>query len=159
MSLPTTVTDAINAARAAIVSGDYAEAERLTAHAKALKALSNVGGDTMPRLPMQAAPAEATSNVALKAWYNGQFGGDLSKDAETVMADLYGTNYQAQAYAKSASFLRYIRTGAMDDYARRVVMTPQQVMKALAEGQTYSGLKATQVESQDVLGGLTARLA
>jgi hypothetical protein len=39
------------------------------------------------------------------------------------------------------------------------VMTPGQVMKALAEGQTYSSLKATQVESQDVFGGLAAKAA
>ena len=154
MSLPTTVSDAINAARSAIAAGDYAEAERLTAHAKALKALSNVGGETLPRLPMsEASVPEASNNVALKAWYAGQFGGDLSADADKVMADLYGSNYQAEAYAKSASFLRYIRTGQMDEYARRIVMTPGQVMKALAEGQTYSSLKATQVESQDVFGG------
>lgn len=158
-NLPTTVADAINAARAAIVAGDYESAERLTAHAKALKSLSTIGGDTMPRLPMQSAPiADNNENAALKAWYNNQFGGsDLVRDSEVVMKDLYGANYQAEAYAKSASFLRYIRTGQTDEYARRVVMTPGQVMKALAEGQSYSNLKATQVESQDVLGGLTAR--
>lgn len=154
-NLPTTVADAINAARAAIVAGDYDAAERLTAHAKALKSLSTIGGDTMPRLPMQSAPiAEGNDNAALKAWYNNQFGGaDLVRDAEVVMKDLYGANYQAEAYAKSAAFLRYIRTGQTDEYARKVVMTPGQVMKALAEGQSYSNLKATQVESQDVLGG------
>ena len=156
-NLPTTVAEAVNAAKAALVSGDYEEADRLTKHAKALKSLSNLGGETLSRLPMDDMSSMGATttpqNLALKAWYREQYGGDLSSDADKVMTDLYGPNYQAESYAKNASFLRYIRTGQVDEYAQRVIMTPNQVMKALSEGQNYNSIKATQVESQDVFGG------
>ena len=119
--------------------------------------------DTASRLDFGAGGASETPTVqtmALKAWYTGAFGSDLSADAATMMADLYdGRDYRALAYAKSAGFLRYLRTGREDEFARRVIMTPGQVMKAIAEGQTFSAIKATQVESQDTFGGLTARFA
>ena len=156
MTLPATLPDAIQAARAAIAAGDYAEAERLTTHAKALKSLDGLG-ETVPRLPMDP-PAEpkadaAARTLALKSWYKATFGDDLASDTSTVMGDLYGSNYQEAAWLKSASYMRYLRTGQMDEWARRVVMTPAQVMAQIAEGKTFDGIKTTQVESQDVLGG------
>lgn len=154
-ALPTTVPEAITAARAAIAAGDYETAERLTTHAKALKSLDGVG-ETLPRLDLTPAapePAQTANDMALKTWYKGVFGADIDKDAATLMADLYGQDYRAAAYAKRAAFLKYIRTGAMDEWARRVVLTPSQVMDQIAEGKSYNEIKATQVESQDVLGG------
>jgi HK97 family phage major capsid protein len=156
MTLPSTVADAVKAARAAIAAGNYDEAEQFTNHAKALKALEGVG-ETQPRLdlttPAEPAPGEHASQMALKSWYKGAFGADLDKDAATLMGDLYGGDYRAAAWTKRASFLRYVRTGQMDEWASRIVFTPEQVMAQIAEGKSYSEVKATQVESQDSLGG------
>jgi HK97 family phage major capsid protein len=57
------------------------------------------------------------------------------------------------AHAKSMGFYRYLRTGVMDGMAHKVIMTPAQVMGMIAEGQTFTSIKATQVESQDTFGG------
>lgn len=154
--------DATKAARAAYDAGDYAAAEEAIKAARTLKEIAGLEGpgDTQPRLPMEAARAEATptaeqtaANLALKSWYKSAFGDDLAEDAAAVMGDLYGQDYRAAAWAKRASFIKYVRTGELDAWAHRVVMTPEQVMAQVAEGKTFSAIKATQVESQDTLGG------
>jgi len=155
----TTPQELAAAAKAAIDAGKVQEANDLIARAKALKSALDLESEltASQRLPMPTGAQEsATANdVALKSWYANQFGrgSDLGADAETVMRDLYGPNYRHEAYAKSASFARYLRSGQMDEYARKIVITPQQAMNMIAGGDTFASIKATQIESQGDLGG------
>jgi HK97 family phage major capsid protein len=146
------------AAKAALESGDVAQANDLLAKAKALKATlefeQELTAGQRLNMPVADAPAQSSgADVALKACYSQQFNGaDLNGDADLVMRDLYG-NYRQEAYAKAASFARFLRTGQMDQYARRVILTPQQAMKMVADGQDFSSIKTAQIESQGDLGG------
>jgi HK97 family phage major capsid protein len=152
---PSTVAEYIKAAREAIAAGDLEAATKFKDQAAALKSVEALG-DTLPRLdmtPAQPAPEAAASEMALKSWYKGSFGADLDTDTATLMGDLYGKDYRQAAWLKRASFLRYVRTGEADEWAQRIVLTPEQVMEQIAEGKTYAAIKATQVESQDTLGG------
>ena len=97
------------------------------------------------------APAES---YAVKSWYIKKYG-DTGAAMDQVMGELYGANHKELAWAKTADFLRYIRTGQADPKLHRaVVYSPAQVAQALADGLSVGELKATQVESQDTLGGL-----
>ncbi len=161
MTAPQSVAEYVRLAREAIAAGDIAAATQYKDQAAALKALGPLE-ETAPRLDFGTgdAGAQSAQGMALKAWYGEHFGADLDKDAELMMRDLYGgRDVRALAHAKSMGFYRYLRTGREDEMARKVIMTPAQVMKLLADGQTFEGIKATQVESQDALGGLTARFA
>jgi HK97 family phage major capsid protein len=100
--------------------------------------------------PAADAPAES---MAVKSWYVKKYGDDGAA-MDQVMGELYGSNYRGLAWAKTADFVRYIRSGHSDPKLHRaVVYTPAQVAQALADGLSVSELKATQVESQDTLGG------
>jgi len=152
MTATLTAADYARKAQDAIAAKDAKAAMEYIELAKATKAMSQL--DTAPRLDIGGASTdESVQSTALKSWYTGAFGSDLTADSAKMMNDLYGGDYRALAYAKSAQFLTYLRTGAMGPMAHRVIMTPGQVMKAVAEGQTFSSIKATQVESQDLYGG------
>jgi HK97 family phage major capsid protein len=153
MTATLTAADYARKAQEAIAAKDAKSAMEYIELAKATKAMSQL--DTAPRLDFGdgSAPAKTAQSMALKAWYSEAFGGDLDHDGETLMKDLYGSDVRQLAHAKSAGFYRYLRTGAMDSMAHKVVMTPAQVMKLIADGQDYASIKATQVESQDQLGG------
>jgi hypothetical protein len=153
------VADYIQKARDAITSGNLDEAETFTKQAQALKALDGLEPkvDERSRLPFPTEAAEAavdTESVAVKSWYARKYGDDGAA-LDQVMSEMYGANYKTLAWAKTADFVRYIRTGRYDDKLHRaVVYSPAQVAQALADGMSVSELKATQVESQDTLGGL-----
>lgn len=163
MTTPQTVSDFTRLAREAILAGNIADAEQYTAQAKALHALKSLEPTVDPsaRLPFDSVPDAANASVersaqdlAVKTWYAKQYGGDLTGDVKTVLNDLYGTEYTHLRYAKSADFMRYIRSGHFDPKLHRaVVYTPDQVLDAIAGGLSVSEIKATQVESQDQLGG------
>ena len=109
------------------------------------------------RLPFpadeDAAPAETASDIAMKSWYMRQYG-DSSTAMDQVMTELYGRDHRKFAWAKSADFIRYIRTGQADAQLHRaLVYSPSQVEGFLQLGMSVAELKATQVESQDTLGG------
>jgi HK97 family phage major capsid protein len=159
MSATPSVADYIQQARAAIADGKLDEAETLTKQASALKALDSLAPTVDPaaRLPFATEAAEAattpTESVAIKSWYTRKYGDDGAA-MDQVMDELYGANYKALAWAKTADFVRYIRSGRYDEKLHRsVVYSPSQVAQALADGMSVSELKATQVESQDTLGG------
>lgn len=154
MTAPQSVAEYIRLAREAIAAGDITAATQYKDQALALKALSPLE-ETAPRLDFgEGEGAKTAQDMALKAWYGETFGGDLSADNAKVMNDLYGKDYRGLAWAKTAQFIRYIRTGEERlPLARTIVMTPDQVMQRLAQGETFASIKATQVESQDSLGG------
>lgn len=159
MSATPTVSEYIEKAKAAIAAGNLDEAETFTGQAKALKSLADLEPivDTSARLPFgePQADTEAVSadSVAVKSWYTKKYG-DEASGMDQVMRELYGSNYRHVAWAKSADFMRYIRSGYSDPKLHRaLVYSPAQIANAIANGLTVGELKATQVESQDVLGG------
>lgn len=156
---PTTVSDYARLAREAILANDLATAETYTNQAKALKSLDAIEPrvDPAARLPFGEPPADVepptVESSAVKSWYVRKYGEDGAA-MDQVMGELYGSNYRHVAWAKSADFVRYIRSGRFDEKLHRaVVYTPAQVAQALADGISVGELKATQVESQDVYGG------
>jgi hypothetical protein len=160
MQYPVTVADATKAARAALAAGDIPEATRLTEHAKALKAIEGLG-DTQPRLdlstPAPAPAPDAAQDIAVKTWFQNRYG-TIDAGLSQVAQELYGDDYRRVAYAKNADFLRYIKTGSYDPRLHRLMLySPDQLALAVLSGVSVGELKSTQVESQDVLGGLTAR--
>lgn len=161
MSTPQTVSDFATLAREAILAGALDEAEKYTNQAKALKGLDALTPqvDATKRLPfpteMDAPNLEQTAQqAAMKTWYAKQYGGDLDGDVATVLNDMYGQDYRHLRWAKSADFVRWIRTGKADPKLERLVLyTPDQVLAEIATGATVQELKATQLESQDSAGG------
>jgi HK97 family phage major capsid protein len=139
-----------------MIAGNLDEAETLTKQASALKALDGLDVKVDPAARPQFGATEADTPAdggAIKAWYTRKYGDDGAA-MDQVMGELYGSNYRGLSHAKTADFLRYIRSGRYDEKLHRaVVYTPVQVAQALADGVSVSELKATQVESQDTLGG------
>lgn len=152
------------------LAGDLDGARALREQAAEIKAINDMeaaakaatkAATEAARLPFATEAAEdepaAPQDIAVKSWYVRKYG-DEAAALEQVMTELYGRNHQHTAWAKSADFMRYIRSGRKDDkLAGMVVYTPAQVAGALADGVSVAEIKATQVESQDTLGGLTAR--
>lgn len=163
MTTPQTVSDFARLAREAILANDLVTADQYINQGEALKRLKAMEPTVDPaaRLPFDTVSDAAGASIehnaqdfAVKTWYAKQYGGDLNRDVATVLNDLYGTEYTHLRYAKSADFMRYIRSGQYDAKLHRaVVYTPDQVLDAIAGGLSVSEIKATQVESQDQLGG------
>lgn len=145
-------------ARQLVIDGKLEEAEAKTNQAKALKALDDLDTPEPVVRPVFGAvepekPAEAANDIAVKSWYARQFG-DESSAMDQVMSELYGRDHRKFAWAKSADFVRYIRTGQYDPQMHRaMVYSPAQVETFLQNGMSVAELKATQIESQDQLGG------
>jgi len=163
--------ETLDAANTAIKAGTLDEAERLLTQAELEKRAERMQAEAEPvaapatktvdisqRLPFPAGDTESASSdtvndIAVKAWYQRRYG-EESTALDQVMAELYGHNHRAVAWAKAADFIRYVRTGVADPCLHRtLVYTPQQVEGFLQLGLSVGELKATQVESQDVLGG------
>lgn len=168
MTTGQTVSDFVRLAREAILAKDFETAETYTNQAKAIKALDDLAPKVDPsaRLPFatgsddRATLEQNAKQAAMKAWFAQATStkGDIDANVKAVLDDMYGGNYLAARYAKSADFLRYIRTGQYDPALKSaVVYMPEQVMADLAAGMTVADLqaaaKATQVESQDTSGG------
>jgi len=159
MTTEHTVSAYIKLARDAIIAGQLAEAETFTNQAKAIKAIDDltpkVDAALRPQFGTDAGQDDTIKNYAMKAWYAKAYGGALDGDVATVMRDIYGGDYMSLRHAKSADFLRYIRTGRADPKLEKLlVYTPEQVLAELATGMSVAEIKATQIESMDSLGGL-----
>lgn len=149
--------ETLAAAQAALKLSDLDGGEALIRQAELEKKAESLEAvvDERARLPFPAeaaADAAPPESVAIKSWYVKKYG-DEGAAMDQVMDELYGPGYKHLAWAKTADFVRYIRTGRYDDKLHRaVVYSPAQVAQALADGMSVSELKATQVESQDTLG-------
>lgn len=148
----------VSEARALILDNKLDAGEAKLKQASALKALDDEikskrldFGAPVPEVdPKTVAGA---NDIATKSWYIRQYG-DAGTAMDEVMTELYGQNHRKFAWAKSADFVRYIRSGQADPHLHRaLVYTPTQVEGFLQLGLSVAELKATQVESQDVLGG------
>lgn len=155
---PQTVSDFAKLAREAILAGNLDEAETYTNQAKALKSVDALTPtvDTSKRLdfgdPVMETPVDTATDIATKSWYMRQYG-DSGTAMDQVMTELYGQDHRKFAWAKSADFVRYLRTGKYDDRMHRaLVYSPTQVEGFLQLGMSVAELKATQIESQDTLG-------
>lgn len=147
------------------LAGDIAGSQALRAQAAELKAIALESAppavNPSDRLPFaataaDAAVAEPVANLAAKSWYYNQFG---TPDAamNQVMTELYGHDYEGYSWAKNADFVRFVRTGHYDSrFQKALVYSSRQVKSLLQLGMSVAELKATQIESQDVLGGLAA---
>lgn len=164
-----TVSDYVRLSREAIIAGDLDAAETYKKQAFALKGLDELTPqvDATQRPKFDEGKDDATlersaKDVALKAWYSENIGSkDIDRDVETVLTDMYGGNYRQLRWAKSADFVKFIRTGRCDPRLEKlVVYTPEQVMAELVGGMSVSDLKsaqkATQIESQDSSGEVIA---
>jgi len=150
----------IKESRDLILAGDLDGATKKKDQALALKALDDEIKskrlDFTPPAPEADAPAETATDIATKSWYGRQYG-DAGTAMDQVMTELYGQDHRKFAWAKSADFVRYIRSGHCDQQLHRaLVYSPKQVEEFLKLGMSVAELKATQIESQDTLGGLTA---
>lgn len=144
-------------ARQLILDGKLDEAEAKTKQASALKALDGLDTPSEPaaRLPFDtsAEPAQTANDIAVKSWYVRRYGDEASA-MDQVMSELYGQDHRKFAWAKSADFLRYVRTGQYDGTLHRaMVYSPAQIEGFLQAGLSVAELKNTQIESQDTLGG------
>ena len=154
------VAEYIKLARDAIIAGQLDEAETFTRQARAIKAVDDLTPKPDAALrPIFGADGgtqeDTVGNFAIKAWYAKTYGGALDGDVATVMRDIYGGDYMSLRHAKSADFLRYVRTGRADAKLEKlVVYTPEQILAELATGMSVAEIKATQIEAMDSLGGL-----
>jgi len=153
----TTVQQLVQEAREFILAGNLEEATKKKEQALALKALDDdIASKRLipPAAETAQGMTEETANeIAVKSWYMSRYG-DGATAMDQVMTELYGQDHRKFAWAKSADFIRYIRTGQADPRLHRaLVYTPSQVEDFLKLGMSVAELKATQVESQDTLGG------
>lgn len=158
----TLVSDLITRAEAAILAGNLDEAETLTKQAEAsqrLAAVKTAEAEAVKaqRLPIPTEttpPVEAAAqDVAVKTWFANRYGA-FDAGLGQVARELYGMDYEKAAYLKNADFIRYIRTGQHDPrFHRMQLFSPVQMSDAILGGASVAELKATQIESQDVLGG------
>ncbi len=148
-------------ARDALNRGDIAEANRLVELGKAAKAMMDL--DTMTtigqRLPYPDGTAAKTKqasereiqDIAIKTWYQKRFG-ESSAASEQVAKELYGDTLPRVSHAKHVDFVRFIKTG-QHQYGKMLLFSANQIEDMLATGSSVGEMKATQVESQDTLGG------
>jgi len=164
-------------AKAALEAGNLEQGKALRAEAETLKAalveLEELDAMKTPapmRPPMPGAgegsrPAGAASgsqkaaSPSVKAFYQTRFG-EPDAAIKAVLVDLYGADYEAKYWTQKRAFNVYLRSHpqqALPDWVetagRQVVLTPLAVKDALEQGMDVGALKATMVESSDVLGG------
>jgi len=149
-----------NEARQLILDNKLDEARAKMEAAKALKELDamtaiqvEANRPPLPDMKQDETPVQSATDIATKSWYMRQYG-DTGDAMDQVMSELYGQDHRKFAWAKSADFVRYIRTGQYDPQLHRaMVYSPSQVESFLQLGMSISEMKATQIESQDTLGG------
>lgn len=153
-----TVKALIAEARELILAGNLEAAEAKKNQAAALKALDAIDTPTAvnpadrPQFPAtEDAPPADVENIAAKSWYYNQYGAP-DASLNQVMTELYGHDYERHAYAKNVDFVRFIR-GAQPKMPKVLVYSSHQIKAMLDIGVSVAELKATQIESQDVLGG------
>lgn len=155
--------DTLVAVDTAIKASNLDEAERLLRQAELEKKAEGLGQsetksvDASARLPFGDASTDAapenTDSIAVKSWFTQKYGA-VDTGVQQVATELYGRDYRHVAWAKAADFVRYIRTGQADPKLHRTLLySPEQILEAVASGRTVAELKATQIESQDTLGG------
>lgn len=165
MSNPQTVPEFVNAAKAAILAGNLDEAETLTKQAQALKAveaitppaeikrldMTGMGADPTP--PVKT---EAVQDAAIKSFFITRYP-SIEDGAIKLASEFYQAQggYKAAYFHKYQAFKQFIRTGWCDPaYKSMLLYTPAQLMAAALED-GFTSLKATQIESQDSLGGFS----
>lgn len=136
---------------------------------EATKRWSEKSAGMLPMAVAGAAPSEpsaaetpaqrqdAATRAASKTWYVKRFG-QVPDAAEQIARELYGEfdngDFSYVAMKKHQDFVRYLRTGEGDrKYARMLLLTPQQIIDAAADGATVAEIKATMIEADDTLGG------
>lgn len=146
------------------VSALRAEAAALTAQADALKAVQsdmNTANEPVPAADLPAdeptATDKPTSNASdvSKAAYVIQYG-DVDDGISKIMNEVYGTrdDYRQVTYDQMKSFARFMRTGAADRNVDKRQLWPAEAVKSMIkQGMSVDEIKATQMESSDVLGG------
>jgi HK97 family phage major capsid protein len=94
---------------------------------------------------------EDVTDLAVKSWYVRKYG-EPSRAASQVSKELYGADLHKVSAAKNADFVHWLRTGKSSMH-RTLVYSGNQIDEMIASGAGVAELKATQIESQDVLGG------
>lgn len=164
---PQTIQEFLAAAKTAVLAGNLDVAEKYTKQAQALKAIEDAEVKTaapvtvaksVQRLPFSSEPSAVEEpapqeNVAVKTWFTRKFG-TLETGVEQVAKELYNSDYQHTTWAKNVDFRRYLKTGHFDPRLQRVILlTPEQIVEAVASGVLVSEVKATMIEGSDTLGG------
>lgn len=153
----------LDQAETALAAGLFDDADKYTRQAEAQQKINATKAAMTPQVDetkrldfgavVEDAPIETANDIATKSWYMRQYG-DSGTAMDQVMTELYGQDHRKFAWAKSADFIRYIRTGRADDKLHRALLySPTQIEGFLQLGMSVGELKATQVESQDSLGG------
>jgi HK97 family phage major capsid protein len=150
--------ETLEAANTAIKAGSLDEAEKLLKQTELEKQADKLQQEEVKAARLdfgtpEDKPNETANDIATKSWYMRQFG-DSGTAMDQVMTELYGQDHRKFAWTKAADFVRYVRTGQCDPRLHRaLVYSPTQVEGFLQLGMSVDELKATQVESQDTLGG------
>lgn len=162
-------------ARAALEAGELekgrtlkGEAETLKSALTELESLDALKASAPQRPPMPgvgegSTPAATASSVqadpSVKAFYQSRFG-EPDAAIKAVLVDLHGADYEAKYWTQKRAFNAYLRSHPQNalpawvqEAGRQVVLTPAAVKDALSQGLDVAALKATMVESSDVLGG------
>jgi HK97 family phage major capsid protein len=155
-----TVKELLDAARVAVLENKLDEAEALKNQAVALKSIEDLTPPPPPepevkRMPFGNPEGDQPKDEApahVKAWYVKKYG-DIASGAEQINRELYGAAYEQVAWQKSVSFNRFLRTGFQDEFASLVLLTPEQIVNAAANGLTVGEIKSTMIEANDELGG------
>ena len=176
MNLKEQLIAKVEGAQKALAAGDVERAKTLRAEAEKLaemireeKALEGLTKDladaARPPLPGQGegtTPQPKNENEKENPVVNlivKSAVGQVDRDVELVLRDLYGADYNDILYNHRRAFQKYLRAGELalsgDEIRmlKTVVFTPDAVKDALLQGYDLQALKTTMVEASDVLGG------
>lgn len=138
------------------------EATALTAQADAIKAVeADMKAARQPEpaadLPtdVPAQPAANDMSAVSKAAYVIQYG-NVDEDVSKIMNEVYGTrdDYRQVSYNQMKGFARFMRTGVAGEGVDKRQLWPAEAVKTMIrQGMSVDEIKATQMESSDVLGG------
>jgi HK97 family phage major capsid protein len=171
MNLQERFAETITKAQQALEAGELDEGKRLRGEAETLKsaleeleaiqgmkAMASPVRPPMPGAAIAPQPAEK-GDPAVKAFYMARFG-EPDAAIKAVLTDLYGASYDEMFWTQKRAFNAYLRSNPqkalpawVENASRQLVLTPQAVKEALAEGLDVAALKTTMVESSDTLGG------
>ena len=182
MNLNEQLAKALADAKAALEAGDLDKGRELRVKAESLKAaldelatlegikipatqpirpgLPGVGAGNMPSTGSgNGAADEKQADPAVKAFYQTRFG-EQDAAIKSVLSELYGSDYEMKFWTQKRAFNTYLRShpqsalpGWVEAAGRQIILTPQAVKDALAEGLDVAALKTTMVEGSDTLGG------
>jgi len=137
------------------------EAKALSNRAEQMKAieadLTTANTPVMPAdLPGDGGDNKATKpdDGVAKAAHVIRYG-DIDENVDRIMNEVYGGvgDYRQKAYDQSKAFTRFMRTGSVEGVDRRQLWPESAVKAMIRQGMSVAEIKATQMESSDVLGG------